>query len=276
MVIRVGDVRRTVGRIDRHLEEVEERAISGGGAQIAAKTVDADRARVDDVVARLEHAPRGATVDGLRHIDVPLVVDVVLRAGLGTGPALCAVEDHVDDAGLARVGPRHDRRVHACRVWDESGRRRGVPSGACGVGLDHDAVAVGPDRVDPAAGVDRGYREDSVVARAERTVIDLVVPPADDRCARRGKVGHRADGLIHAVEVSGSREALVDVVLRAIGRDEDGVQRQARGGPARHDVPESVPGRRRWRVDPALPLWRGHVGGIDDRAVLNVGLPAIS
>src|SRR5207249_7941515 len=52
VVVRVGDVRRAVRRVDRDLEEVEEGAVSRGCAEVAAEAVDADRARVNDVVAR--------------------------------------------------------------------------------------------------------------------------------------------------------------------------------------------------------------------------------
>ena len=118
VVVRVGDVRRAVGRVNRDLEEVEQRAITGRGAQIATQTVDADRARVDGVIARLEHAPRRAAVDRLSHVDVPHVVGIVLRVRLRARPAGCPVEHHVGDAGSAGGGPRHDGRVHAGRVGD--------------------------------------------------------------------------------------------------------------------------------------------------------------
>ena len=277
MVVGVDDVRCAVRGVDRDLEEVEERPISGRVAQLATEAVDADRPAVDNVVARLEHAPGRPAVDGLRHIRVPLVVDVVLRAGLRAGSPTRAVEDDVGDAGRPSLGPRHDRGVHAGWIGDQDRRDRGVPSGAGGVGLDHDVIAVGPDRVDLAAGVDGRDREDPVVPRADRTVIDLVIPPADDRCAGCRNVGHRPDGLVDAVEVAGRREPLIDVVLLAVWGHEDGVEGQrTTGWPAGHDVAQPVPGRARRRIERALPLRLGHVERVDDRAALDVGLPAIS
>ena len=199
---------------------------------------------MDDVVARLKDAPGGAAVNGLRHVGVPLVVGVVLRIGLGARPALRAVEDHVDDAGLPGIGPRHDRGVDARWIGDDDRGRRRVPGRAGRVGLDHGVIAVGPDRVDGAARVDGSNREDAVVPRTDRAVVDLVVAPADDRGAG---CWHVRDGdiPIHAVKTSrrrldrdiaaaGIQGQCVRAVNRArqynvrVGRRRVGVDRQVR------------------------------------------------
>ena len=250
MVVAVGDVGRAVRRVDRDLEEVQQRAVSRRCAEVAAKTVDADGARVDRVVARFEDAPRRSPIDGLCHVDVPLVVRVVLGVGLRAASACRAVEDDVGDAARPRRSPRHDRRVHAGGICDESRSRRRVPARTAGVGLHHDLIAVGPDRVDLSGGIDHGDREDPVVPRADRPVVDLVIPPADDRRAGCRHVGDGAHGLIHAVEVSGGRKSLVDVVLSAVRRYEDRVQgERTTCGSAGDDIAESVAGRSRWRIE---------------------------
>ena len=277
MVVRIGDIGRAVRRVDRDLEEVEQRAVARRCAQVAAKTVDADGACVDRVIARFEDAPGRSPIDGLRHVDVPLVVRVVLRVGLRPASAGRSVEDDVGDAGRARRSPRHDRRVHAGGICDESWRRRGVPAGTGDVGLHHDVVAVGPDRVDLSGGIDHGDREDPVVPGADRAVIDLVISPADDRRAWCRHVSNGAHGLVHAVEVRRGREPLVDVVLRAVGRHEDRVERQcAAGRPPGDDVAQSVSGGSRWRVERTLPLRLRDVSRVDDRNVLNISLSAVS
>ena len=106
---------------------------------------------------------------------------------------------------------------------------------------------------------------------------DLVIPPADDRRAWCRHVSDGAHGLIHAVEIRRGRDSLVDVVLGAVGRHEDRVERQrAAGRPAGHDVAQSVSGGSRWRVERTLPLRLRDVSRVDDRNVLNVGLSAVS
>ena len=229
------------------------------------------------MIARFEDAPGRSPIDGLCHVGVPLVVRVVLRVGLRAASAGRSVEDDIGDAARARRSPRHDRRVDAGGICDESRRRRRVPAGTGGVGLHHDLIAVGPDRVDLSGGIDHGDREDPVVPRADWAVVDLVIPPADDRRAGCRHVSDGAHGLIHAVEVSSSRESLVDVVLRAVRRYEDRVQGQRTTcGSASDDIAESVAGRPWWRIERALPLRLWDVSGVDDRNVLHVGLSAVS
>src|SRR5207245_4815270 len=113
-------------------------------------------------------------------------------------------------AGRTGVGPGHDRRVHGARVGDLGEWRGRVPPGPGAIGLVVDMVAVGPEGIDATRGVNRGHREDPVVARADRTMEDLEVAPGDHR--RRGVAGHRADRLVDPVEVNGRGDALVQVV----------------------------------------------------------------
>src|SRR5207245_5483420 len=81
---------------------------------------------------------------------------------------------------------------------------------------------------------------------------------------------HGPDRLVYAVEVERPCDALVDVVRRAVGRLEDRVQGQrAALRPPRHDVPELIPG------EVAVPLPEGHLGRVDERRALHVGLAAV-
>ena len=77
VVVRVGDVGCSVGRVDRDLEEVQQGAVAASG-QVAVQSADADRAGMDDVVAGLELAPGRPAIDRLRHVDVPRVLGVVV------------------------------------------------------------------------------------------------------------------------------------------------------------------------------------------------------
>src|SRR5438034_921480 len=79
-----------VRRVDRDLEEVEQRAVAA--VQVAVQPADADRPRVDHVVTRFGHVPGGTAVACLREVDVPLVVRVVVVPGRAAGRA---VEDDV-------------------------------------------------------------------------------------------------------------------------------------------------------------------------------------
>src|SRR5438309_1347581 len=83
----------------------------------------------------------------------------------GGGGGGGGVEDDVGDAAFAGRDPGEDGGVDACRVRDRGRRDRWNPAGPVRVALVEDVLAVREDRVDSARGVDRGYREDPVVAR---------------------------------------------------------------------------------------------------------------